>query len=84
MCLIYGFIGAILALLLFGGGVICGWKCNDKLREKKAVIAEQTLGEEERQRLKQEQDAFRTMLNYNSDMAYGVGVAETLQESEVT
>ena len=80
--MIYGFIGAILALMLFGGGVVVGWKCNDKLREKKAVIAEQTLGEEERRRLKQEQDAFRTMLNYSPEMAYGVNTAE-YTESEV-
>lgn len=83
--MIYGFVGAILALGLFAAGAYCGWRMNDKLREKKAVITERQIGEAERERLKREQEAFRTMLNYNPDMAYGINVGDYIgqEESEV-
>ena len=83
--MIYGFVGAILALGLFAAGAYCGWRMNDKLREKKTVIAEREIGEAERNRLKHEQEAFRTMLNYNPDMAYGINVGDYIgqEESEV-
>ena len=83
--MIYGFVGAILALGLFATGAYCGWRMNDKLREKKTVIAEREIGEAERNRLKREQEAFRTMLNYNPDMAYGINVGDYIgqEESEV-
>lgn len=83
--MIYGFVGAILALGLFAAGAYCGWRMNDKLREKKTVIAEREIGEAERNRLKREQEAFRTMLNYNPDMAYGINVGDYIgqEESEV-
>jgi hypothetical protein len=83
--MIYGFVGAILALGLFAAGAYCGWRMNDKLREKKTVIAEREIGEAERDRLKREQEAFRTMLNYNPDMAYGINVGDYIgqEESEV-
>lgn len=83
--MIYGFVGAILALGLFAAGAYCGWRMNDNLREKKAVITERQIGEAERERLKREQEAFRTMLNYNPDMAYGINVGDYIgqEESEV-
>lgn len=80
--MIYGFVGAILALGLFAAGAYCGWRMNEKLREKKAVIAEQQIGEAERERLKREQEAFRTMLNYNPDMAYGINVNDYIGQEE--
>ena len=44
MTFIYGFLGAVLALGVFATGAICGWRLNEKMREKKAVIAEQQVG----------------------------------------
>jgi hypothetical protein len=86
MTFIYGFLGAILALGVFATGVICGWRLNEKMREKKAVIAEQQVGEEERRRLKAEQDAFRQLINYNTSVAYGPDLSEYMnpEESEAT
>ena len=84
MTIVYGFLGAILALGVFAAGVICGWRLNEKLREKRAVIAERQLGEEERERLRKEQEAFRTMLNYNVDQAYGFTPADYLSEDSET
>ena len=86
MTFIYGFLGAVLALGVFAAGAICGWRLNEKMREKKAVIAEQQVGEEERRRLKAEQDAFRQLINYNTSVAYGPDLSEYMnpEESEAT
>jgi hypothetical protein len=86
MTFIYGFLGAVLALGVFATGAICGWRLNEKMREKKAVIAEQQVGEEERRRLKAEQDAFRQLINYNTSVAYGPDPSEYMnpEESEAT
>ncbi len=82
MTFIYGFLGAILALAVFAAGAICGWRLNEKMREKKAVIAEQQVGEEERRRLKAEQDAFRQLINYNTSVAYGPDINEYMNPEE--
>ena len=82
MSFVIGFAGAILALGVFAVGVICGWRMNEKMREKKAVITERQIGEAERERLKREQEAFRTMLNYNPDMAYGINVNDYIGQEE--
>ena len=82
MSFMIGFLGAIVALGVFAGGAIFGWRMNDKMREKKAVIAERQIGEAERERLKREQEAFRTMLNYNPDMAYGINVNDYIGQEE--
>ena len=82
MSFVIGFAGAILALGVFAVGVVCGWRMNEKMREKKAVITERQIGEAERERLKREQEAFRTMLNYNPDMAYGVNVGDYINQEE--
>ena len=82
MTIVYGFLGAILALGVFAAGAYCGWRLNEKLREKRSVAREQQIGEEDRARLQREQQAFRTMLNYNADMAYGINVGEYTQPEE--
>lgn len=83
MTTFYGFFGAILALVIFAAGVITGWRGYEYLRKKNAVIAEQTLGEEERRRLEREQEAFRAMLNYNVEMAYSADPLTELKKDEV-
>ena len=82
MTFFYGFLGAILALGVFATGAICGWRLKEKMREKKAVIAEQQVGEEERRRLKAEQDAFRQLINYNTSVAYGPDINEYMNPEE--
>lgn len=84
MTIVYGFLGAVLALGVFAAGAICGWRLNEKLREKRAVIAEQELGEAERERLRKEQEAFRSMLNYNAEQAYAYSADEYLSEETET
>lgn len=82
MTFFYGFLGAVLALGVFATGAICGWRLNEKMHEKKAVIAEQQVGEEERRRLKAEQDAFRQLINYNTSVAYGPDINEYMNPEE--
>lgn len=65
-----------LLLLLIGGAA--GWALRivwDKARRQ--TVAEQ-LGERERQRLREDHQAFEVLLGYSPDMAYGLDkVAET-------
>lgn len=67
--ILYGLLGFFLAAAFMGGGFVLGWK----LREKniKPPTPEE-LGDQERQRLIAEQNAFRELLNYNVDVAYGI------------
>lgn len=82
MAFIFGFLGALLALAVFAAGVICGGSLSKKRQEKQDVIEEERVGEAERRRLKSEQDAFRTLLNYNPDMAYGLNMNDYVQADE--
>ena len=81
MAIVFGFVGAILALLIFFGGVMVGWRGYEKMQKKNAIIAAKEMGEAERRRLQQEQDAFRTMLNYNAETAYGINISEYTGET---
>ena len=40
------------------------------------------IGEEERRRLKAEQDAFRQLINYNTSVAYGPDINEYMNPEE--
>jgi len=82
MSFILGSLGACLVLVVFAAGWFAGDRVAEKRREKKAVIAEQKIGEEERRGLKAEQDAFRTLLNYNTEMAYGPDPNEYMNPEE--
>lgn len=80
--MLYGFIGFFLALVLFGSGVFCGVKISDAMRKRSTAAAEETLGETERRRLIAEQTAFRTLLNYTPEMAYGLDVSEYVHQDD--
>jgi hypothetical protein len=80
--MLYGFIGFILALVLFGSGVFCGFKGCEKLREKNRAAFEKQIGEEERRRLLEDQSAFRTLVNYSPEIAYGLNINDYIDEGE--
>lgn len=69
--ILLGFAGALAVIaLLFTGGVI-GWHLHRAFVKHTSPVAEPP-GEKERKRLIEEQQAWRTMQNYNADRAYGL------------
>lgn len=70
---IYGFVGACTALALIAAGVLIGWKLRGHVDSKREtdIRVDQAVNEQERDRLKREQEAFREMMHYNAEVAYG-------------
>lgn len=67
---VYGFLGALMALLLFSAGAVAGWGAHQFYTKNRAPSVE-TPGEQERRRLMEEQQAFRLLQNYSAERAYG-------------
>lgn len=63
-----GFIGFVLAELLFGAGAFIGWKVHGQIHRATAEALTQT----QKQRIKEEQEAWNCLHNYSVDDAYGV------------
>ena len=74
MELLMGLLGALLGV----GLVVCGFLFGKYVyAPKSSPVAELSVEEktrlmEEREQLKREQEAFKTLMAYNADMAYGV------------
>jgi hypothetical protein len=69
--MIYGFLGALLAMALVVAGAVCGWLvCKAVIKHTKPEL--ENPGEKERQRLIEQQQAFRQMQNYSVEQAYGM------------
>lgn len=77
MDFIFGFIGALLAIALFAGGVFCGWRLKVADQKRERVITAQELNEKERQMLKEQQEAFNRLQNYTVEDAYGLNRQDT-------
>ena len=67
---VYGFLGALVALLLFSAGAVIGWAARRFYAKNRAPSVESP-GEQERRRLVEEQQAFRLLQNYSVERAYG-------------
>lgn len=84
---LYGALGAILVLLLFATGVYVGYKIRVKIEAHEAERRPklETPEEEERRRLIEDQKAFRTMMGYNADVAFGAVVDDqfTVEDGEL-
>ena len=84
---LYGALGAVLVLLLFGFGVFVGVKLHAKYTAIEAARKPklETPEEAERRRLIEDQKAFRTQMGYNADMAYGFSMSDqyTAEDGEV-
>ena len=70
-------LGLLCSLLGIGIFVLGFWFGKEVGQPKKVVTADPTEEEmnqiqEERRRLIEDQEAFRNLMNYNADMAYGV------------
>lgn len=84
---LYGALGAVLVLLLFAAGAVVGFKLRSRIAEHEAAKRPTPIApeEEERRRLIEDNKAFRTLANYNADMAYGFTVSDqfTAEDGEV-
>lgn len=80
MEVIMGMAGAVLAVILFLVGAACGWVLRSKvLTPTPTPASDKPLTEAEtkkREELIREQEAFRQMMNYNVEAAYGIGGKE--------
>lgn len=73
---LYGIAGALAVIALLGLGFFVGWMVHKGRR----VITAEDLGERERRRLMQEQEAFRLLQNYTVERAYKIDGAEPKEE----
>ena len=73
---LYGALGAVLVLLLFAAGTYTGYKVHAKIAAHEAAKQPkpEAPAEAERRRLIEDQKAFRTMMGYNADVAFGKSV----------
>lgn len=76
MTVLIGMLGAMVGIALFVLGVFFGKAIYSPAQKKEAVtenLSEEELVaiQEERKRLIEEQRAFRELVNYNAEMAYG-------------
>ena len=76
MYVLYGALGCLACLLLIGLGSVLGWKIRgvyDRGFNRSAMTeAEKLVQEEQRQKLKAEQQAFHVLQNYSAERAYGM------------
>jgi len=76
MEMILGMAGALLSVIMFLGGSLCGWKLREQTAQKSSSPAPgQALTEAEqrkREELIREQEGFRKMMSYNAVTAYGI------------
>ena len=69
---VLGFLGALLAVGLFAGGAILGWRGNEKFRDQTQRVTAEQLTEAEKRRLREEQEAWTALHNYSVEDAYGI------------
>ena len=67
-----GALGAIAVLTLLAGGFLLGWRAAGGKSRNRGADMEKEAGMDERRRMLEEQKAFREMLNYNAETAYGM------------
>lgn len=72
MELIIGFLGALLALGLFVTGVVVGWKLKAYDEKKTQKVTAEALTAEQKQRVKDEREAWNCLHNYSAADAYGM------------
>lgn len=68
---LYGFTGAILVIFLVFMGGLFGWKVRARYEKMQQRVTAEKLSETERQRLREEQEAWRALHSYSVEDAYG-------------
>lgn len=77
---LYGFAGALAVIALLGLGFFVGWKAHRSRRIIMTKELAEELSEQERKRLRQEQEAFNLVQNYTVERAYGMVDVEPKEE----
>lgn len=77
MYVIYGALGCLACMFLIALGVVLGWKVRgvyERSLQSRAPMtdAETKAQEEQRRKLKAEQQAFHVLQNYSTERAYGM------------
>lgn len=81
MSILIGLFCGTFAVILFSSGVFAGWKLHGIVNHIPKPVEQPPLTDEQKERIervKQEEEVFRIMQNYDSDTAYGVSGSETL------
>jgi len=68
------------ALLLLGGAA--GWFLRDRQERAARAATAEAPGERERRRLREDHQAFETLMGYNADMAYGLDRVKSAEETD--
>ena len=74
-----GLAGFLISALLLIGGMWIGWKARERYDRDRRPTPEE-LGQRERDRLIADQDAFRVLMGYSAEMAYGLEKPDTNSE----
>jgi hypothetical protein len=69
---VYGFIGAFVALVIFSSGVIAGWALKAAEEKRACRVTAEALSTEQRRRVEEEQQAWKSLHNYSVEDAYGM------------
>lgn len=67
-----GFLGALAAMGLLFSGSLIGWKARSAFEKYRTRKTAEELTELEKQRIREEQQAFSALQNYSSERAYGL------------
>ena len=67
-----GFLGALLAVGLFVAGTCIGWTLKGQHFAQTQKVTAEALTEAQKQRVREEQEAWMALHNYSVDDAYGV------------
>lgn len=70
--MLLGAAGALAVLALLTAGFCLGWKARGWAKLRQGKIAEKEATMEERRSIMEEQKAFREIMNYNTETAYGM------------
>ena len=70
--ILWGVFGTLLTLGIIAGAFLCGWKANDIYRSKMVRAEARALSDKEKQRQKEDAEAFQQLLDYSVEVAYGM------------
>lgn len=72
MAFIYGFLGALALTLILGIGVVIGWKLKSHDEARTQRVTAEELTQTQKQRIRDEQEAWKSLHNYSVEDAYGI------------